>query len=274
MNNCCGRNFRTSLSFWDEVVFFLPVGSSPSLPSSTPLLPPSPFLGPPPLSMPPPPLLASCAHLSPCAHLVGAPLPVGLLPLCPSPPCGSPCHPLLSHHHHPPASHLNRFIFCFELWCNVSGQPMAERVTGAAARRCGRRLRSWWRHEQQSVSMALAEALHHSWTVDEESGGEARGTGGGGARDARCPTETECTSSRDAEGARGAVGGSHGRLRGCRGPSPGGAVAATGLPPGREPQVAEGGGEGEEAEAGGGGARGAHARARPTSSSRRASWPG
>ena len=32
----------------------------------------------------------------------------------------------------------------------------------AAQRRKGRRLRSWWRHEQQSIAMALAEALHHS----------------------------------------------------------------------------------------------------------------
>ena len=32
----------------------------------------------------------------------------------------------------------------------------------AAQRRKGRRLRSWWRHEQQSIAVALAEALHHS----------------------------------------------------------------------------------------------------------------
>ena len=33
---------------------------------------------------------------------------------------------------------------------------------GAAWRRRQRRLRSWWRHEQQSVAMALSAAAHHS----------------------------------------------------------------------------------------------------------------
>ena len=33
---------------------------------------------------------------------------------------------------------------------------------GAAWRRRQRRLRSWWRHEQQSVAMALSVAAHHS----------------------------------------------------------------------------------------------------------------
>ena len=37
-----------------------------------------------------------------------------------------------------------------------------ERVTGAAKRRRERRLRSAWRHEQLSVAMAVAAALHHS----------------------------------------------------------------------------------------------------------------
>ena len=35
-------------------------------------------------------------------------------------------------------------------------------LTGAAARRRGRRLRSWLRHERQTVAMVLAEACHHS----------------------------------------------------------------------------------------------------------------
>ena len=39
---------------------------------------------------------------------------------------------------------------------------MADRVAGAAMRRLQRRLRSWWRHEQQSIAMALAAAQHHS----------------------------------------------------------------------------------------------------------------
>ena len=34
---------------------------------------------------------------------------------------------------------------------------------GAAWRRRQRRLRSWWRHEQQSVAMALSAAAHHSF---------------------------------------------------------------------------------------------------------------
>ena len=56
---------------------------------------------------------------------------------------------------------------------------------------------------------------------------------GRGARDARRSTETEGTTSGEAPcslvGARGAGRGSHGRLRGCRGSSPGGADAA--VPP-------------------------------------------
>ena len=34
---------------------------------------------------------------------------------------------------------------------------------GGAWRRRQRRLRSWWRHEQQSVAMALSAAAHHSY---------------------------------------------------------------------------------------------------------------
>ena len=33
----------------------------------------------------------------------------------------------------------------------------------AARRRRERHLRSWWRHEQQSVAMALSAAAHHSF---------------------------------------------------------------------------------------------------------------
>ena len=70
------------------------------------------------------------------------------------------------------------------------------------------------------------------------------------------------------EGARGAVGGSHGRFRGCPGASPGGAVAVRRrrrgrhhrlLPPARDPQA--------DVEGGGGGVRegdtGAQYQARP-----------
>ena len=39
---------------------------------------------------------------------------------------------------------------------------MADRASGAAWRRKQRRLRSWWRHEQQTVASVLATATHHS----------------------------------------------------------------------------------------------------------------
>ena len=41
---------------------------------------------------------------------------------------------------------------------------------GAALQRRQRRLRSWWRHEQQSVAMALSAAAHHSF--DKVAAGE------------------------------------------------------------------------------------------------------
>ena len=41
---------------------------------------------------------------------------------------------------------------------------------GSAWRRRQRRLRSWWRHEQQSVAMALYAAAHHSF--DKVAAGE------------------------------------------------------------------------------------------------------
>ena len=40
--------------------------------------------------------------------------------------------------------------------------PSEQPVTGAAQRRKQRRLRSLWRHEQQSIAAALATSLHHS----------------------------------------------------------------------------------------------------------------
>ena len=40
-----------------------------------------------------------------------------------------------------------------------------DRATGAAKRRRERRLRSWWRHEAQSVQAAVVSALHHSRDV-------------------------------------------------------------------------------------------------------------
>ena len=38
---------------------------------------------------------------------------------------------------------------------------MAAELAGAAERRRVRRLRSWLRHERQTVAMVLAEACHH-----------------------------------------------------------------------------------------------------------------
>ena len=59
---------------------------------------------------------------------------------------------------------------------NPSWQPR----TGAAQRRKQRRLRSWWRHEQQSIAAALAIYTHHSALRGTEDGqGRA-----GGSRDA------------------------------------------------------------------------------------------
>ena len=42
-------------------------------------------------------------------------------------------------------------------------------VTSAAKRRRERRLRSWWRHEAQSVRAAVATVLHHTCDVGRES---------------------------------------------------------------------------------------------------------
>ena len=83
---------------------------------------------------------------------------------------------------------------------------------GAAQRRRERRLRSWLRHERQTVAVVLAEACHHSSgtfppTLKERrmAGQDAYGAlrGQKAARTAR------------ARGAGGAGEGSHGRLRGC-----------------------------------------------------------
>ena len=85
---------------------------------------------------------------------------------------------------------------------------------GSAWRRRDRQLRAFRRHEQLTVRMELAAALHHSAQWVE--GRERRGP-----REARRPTDTGATSPGDAAGA--SCGGcwatgasSHGRLRGCR----------------------------------------------------------
>ena len=54
----------------------------------------------------------------------------------------------------------------FLLWCpfksNPSGRLMADRASGVAWRRRQRRLRSWWRHEQQTAAAVLATGHSHS----------------------------------------------------------------------------------------------------------------
>ena len=60
--------------------------------------------------------------------------------------------------------------------------------TGAAQWRKQRRLRSWWRHEQQSIAAALATLQHHSATGTEE--GQGRGGGYRGALHGDDPGES------------------------------------------------------------------------------------
>ena len=47
--------------------------------------------------------------------------------------------------------------------------------TGAAKLRCERRLRSWLRHEAQSVQAAVVSALHHSRDVGPAKNEAPRG---------------------------------------------------------------------------------------------------
>ena len=106
---------------------------------------------------------------------------------------------------------------------------------GAARRRRQRRLRSWLKHERQSVAMALAEYTHHASRCRRPTGTEAS-----------TPAETAGSPV----GARAAGRGSHGRSRGCPGASPRGAVDGWW----RQRQVPPQGHAREEAE--GGGSRG------------------
>ena len=62
------------------------------------------------------------------------------------------------------------FVFASPVTMDLSGQP----ATGAAQRRKQRRLRSWWRHEQQSIAAALATyklALRGQTTARAGEGG-------------------------------------------------------------------------------------------------------
>ena len=80
--------------------------------------------------------------------------------------------PLLHHHHHHQRNAAQGFLptavgrpllLCLErLVTSMAGGEVCGE--GAARRRRERRLRSWLRHERQSVAMALVEQKHHaSW---------------------------------------------------------------------------------------------------------------
>ena len=72
----------------------------------------------------------------------------------------SPTHTPHHHHHHHHQAFSSGQLFCVNL-AKTLAVAMSER-DGAAKRRRERRLRSWAKHERQTVAMALAEALHHS----------------------------------------------------------------------------------------------------------------
>ena len=126
-------------------------------------------------------------------------------------------HPLPSSLPPPPPPPLRRFtrgqqsVSTFVKTQRVA--MSAARVTGAAARRRERRLRSMLRHERQTVAIELAAHLHHSRD---------------GPGKLRRPTGTDDSELRDAaqrpHGAGAAGTGSHGRLRGCPGSAPRGVV--------------------------------------------------
>ena len=68
---------------------------------------------------------------------------------------------------------------------------------GAARRRRQRRLRSWLKHERQSVAMALAQYTHHA----SRGQTRARAREEAGERDVLRPKGTEDPASGDAAGA-------------------------------------------------------------------------
>ena len=99
---------------------------------------------------------------------------------------------------------------------HLAGAMDGARVAGTSMRRRERRLRSWAKHERMTVAMALAENLHHSRQKvegDEHDGPRAQKTAR--VTGARPGVLTEPQPQ---------GGGSHGRLRGCPGASPGGGV--------------------------------------------------
>ena len=73
---------------------------------------------------------------------------------------------------------------------------------GSAKRRRERRLRSWWRHEQQSVRAAVAAALHHSRDVRPRTTHDALR----GQKPAAAGTETEFFQMSEGDSAGETVG--------------------------------------------------------------------
>ena len=67
------------------------------------------------------------------------------------------------HHHHKAYDSSTRFLVCVTVMIyNPADGSCAERASGAARRWRERRLRSWLKHERQTVRMVLAETFHHS----------------------------------------------------------------------------------------------------------------
>ena len=68
------------------------------------------------------------------------------------------------HHHHQAFDSNTRFLVCVTvMFLNPADGSCADRAhVGSARRRRERQLRSWLKHERQTVAMELAAALHHS----------------------------------------------------------------------------------------------------------------
>ena len=89
--------------------------------------------------------------------------------------------------------------FAFPLLCDLLLSPVVDMSLhgdhdgGAAKRRRDRRLRMHWRHEQLTLQMALAAALHHSrdcWARDVQRSTEPGDCQGGGHEHRSAEPET------------------------------------------------------------------------------------
>ena len=101
-----------------------------------------------------------------------------------SPPAASLPHSHTHHHHHLGAILFkgDQFILVAQLCVAPAGSRCeADGGTRSARRRRERRLRSWLRHEQQSIAAVLATVTHHSGKV---------GTACGVLRDQKTATRT------------------------------------------------------------------------------------